>query len=60
MSIEAATRRDHCIDLVLATLDNTQEVGWFITDASEISENSRINIPLYDHVTEGEVMKNAV
>jgi ureidoglycolate hydrolase len=59
MSLKAVEKHDHFIELVLADAENTQDVGWFINDASDIPENARINIPFYSHVTEGAIIENA-
>ncbi|KAL7449272.1 hypothetical protein ACHAWC_001344, partial [Mediolabrus comicus] len=42
----------HHIELVLATRENTKNVGWLITDESDCS-NNEIRIPFYDSVSEG-------
>ena len=43
---------DHFVELVLATKENTKDVGWLITDGEDAVE-AEINIPFYDTVTEG-------
>lgn len=59
MSAKSALKQDHCIELVVATAQNTQNVGWFINDETEIPQSKRINIPFYSHVTEGAVLEQA-
>jgi nicotinamidase-related amidase/ureidoglycolate hydrolase len=44
---------DHYIELVLATKENTKNVGWLITDESNYINENEIGIPFYDSVTEG-------
>lgn len=59
MSTEDAPPKDHCVELVLATAENTRNVGWFINDRTEIPQSKRINIPFYSHVIEGAVLDKA-
>lgn len=49
---ETDTSEDHYIELVLATKENTKNVGWLITDETNCNENE-IHIPFYESVTEG-------
>jgi hypothetical protein len=49
----------HCIELVLATAENTVGVGCFIDDDSDISVAKRIPIPFYARVTEGGIFNEA-
>lgn len=59
MSLKEAQIPQHMIELVVATAENTREVGWFINDSSDIPETERINIPFYSHVTEGAMIEKA-
>ena len=43
---------DHFVEIVLATKENTRNVGWIISDGDE-SIDEEVNIPFYAHVTEG-------
>jgi nicotinamidase-related amidase/ureidoglycolate hydrolase len=47
------TEIDHYIELVLATKENTKNIGWLITDEPNCTEENEIHIPFYDSVTEG-------
>lgn len=49
---------DHYIEIVLATKENTANVGWLITD-DEDSIDEQVQIPFYDTVTEGGSFKEA-
>jgi ureidoglycolate lyase len=57
---QEAPKHDHLIELIVATPENTKEVGWFINDYEDIPESARINIPFYAHVTEGAILEKAV
>ena len=43
---------DHFVEIVLASRENTRNVGWMISDDNE-SIDEQVNIPFYAHVTEG-------
>ena len=49
---------DELVELVLATKENTKNVGWFITDG-EHSIEDEISIPFYETVKEGRNLKDA-
>lgn len=49
---------DQHIELVLATEENTKQVGWLINDSADFTQN-RIQIPFYSHVTEGAIIADA-
>lgn len=59
MSLKEAPKQNHCLELVLATPENTKEVGWFVNDYEDIPESARIKIPFYSHVIEGAVIEKA-
>jgi ureidoglycolate lyase len=43
---------DHFVEIVVATRENTKNVGWFITDGEDAIED-KVEIPFYSNVTEG-------
>ena len=49
---------DHFVELVLASKENTKNVGWLITDEDDTIEDE-ISIPFYNTVTEGSNIEGA-
>lgn len=49
---------DDCIELVLATKDNTKDIGWLITDGEDSIE-AECQIPFYSTVQEGSNLDGA-
>ncbi|KAL7466977.1 hypothetical protein ACHAXS_007244 [Conticribra weissflogii] len=49
---------DHYVEMVLATKENTKDVGWLISDDDNAIEE-QISIPFYETVTEGSNFKYA-
>jgi len=53
-SEDIPTPPDHFLEIVLATKENTESVGWLITDDEEvIKKEEEIGIPFYSTVSEG-------
>mmetsp|Transcript_23074 Transcript_23074/g.48755 ORF Transcript_23074/g.48755 Transcript_23074/m.48755 type:complete len:812 (+) Transcript_23074:2048-4483(+) len=49
---------DHYVEIILATKENTRDVGWMISDDCNAIEE-QISIPFYETVTEGSNFKYA-
>jgi len=59
-SEDAEEPPDHFLELVVATKENTKNVGWMITDDDDvIKQEDEISIPFYDTVAEGANFEHA-